>query len=202
VLLIGLTGGIGSGKSTVATMLAERGAVIVDADQIAREVVEPGGPAYQPMIDRFGPDVVRPDGTLDRPAIAAKAFATPEALADLNAITHPAIRAVMAERIAEHVGSDGVVVVDIPLLAEGGPSAYGLVGVIVVDTPVEAAVRRLIDARGLTEVDARARVAAQASREDRRKLADVVIDNAGSRDDLAAQVDEAWARIEALRQRG
>ncbi|HSS10025.1 MAG TPA: dephospho-CoA kinase [Acidimicrobiales bacterium] len=199
MLLVGLTGGIGSGKSTVATLLAERGAAIVDADRIAREVVEPGGPAYQPMIDRFGPGIVLPDGTLDRAAIAAQAFATPDALADLNAITHPAIRATMAERVARHAASGRVVVVDIPLLAEGGPSAYGLRGVIVVDAPVEVAIHRLVEGRGLTEADARARVAAQASREDRRKLADVVIDNAGSREDLVRQVDEVWAWIEALR---
>jgi dephospho-CoA kinase len=201
VLLVGLTGGIGSGKSTVAVMLAERGAVVIDADQIAREVVEPGGPAYQPMIDRFGPAIVRPDQTLDRAAIAAQAFATPEALADLNAITHPAIRATMAERVADQAGTDNVVVVDIPLLAEGGPAAYGLRGVIVVDAPVDVAVHRLVDGRGLSEADARARVAAQVSREDRRKLADVVIDNAGSRELLVRQVDDVWAWIETLRGR-
>jgi dephospho-CoA kinase len=199
VLLVGLTGGIGSGKSTVALMLTARGAVVVDADQIAREVVEPGGPAYQPMIDRFGPKIVRPDKTLDRAAIAAQAFAGPEALADLNGITHPAIRAVMAERIGAQAGTDNVVVVDIPLLAEGGPAAYGLSGVIVVDAPVDVAIQRLVDGRGLSESDARARVAAQASREDRRKLADVVIDNAGSREDLARQVEDVWQWIETLR---
>jgi dephospho-CoA kinase len=198
VLLVGLTGGIGSGKSTVAMMLAERGAVVVDADQIAREVVEPGGPAYQPMIDRFGAEIVRPDKTLDRAAIAAQAFAGADALADLNAITHPAIRTVMAERIAAQANTDNVVVVDIPLLAEGGPAAYGLSGVIVVDAPVEVAIQRLVEGRGLGESDARARVAAQASREDRRKLADVVIDNAGSPDDLARQVDDVWRWIETL----
>ncbi len=201
MLLVGLTGGIGSGKSTVALMLAERGAVLVDADQIAREVVEPGGPAYQPMIDRFGADIIRPDKTLDRAAIAAQAFAGPEALADLNAITHPAIRAVMAERIAAQADTDNVVVVDIPLLAEGGPAAYGLSGVIVVDAPVEVAIQRLVEARGLGETDARARVAAQASREDRRQLADVVIDNGGSRQDLARQVDDVWRWMETLRDR-
>ena len=179
-------------------MLAERGAVVVDADQIAREVVEPGGPAYQPMIDRFGAEIVRPDKTLDRAAIAAQAFAGADALADLNAITHPAIRTVMAERIAAQANTDNVVVVDIPLLAEGGPAAYGLSAVIVVDAPVEVAIQRLVEGRGLGESDARARVAAQASREDRRKLADVVIDNAGSPEDLARQVDDVWRWIETL----
>ena len=198
MLLVGLTGGIGSGKSTVAKLLAERGAVVVDADRIAREVVEPGGPAYQPMIDRFGAEIVLPDKTLDRAAIAAQAFAGTDALADLNAITHPAIRAVMAERIAAQADTDNVVVVDIPLLAEGGPAAYGLSGVIVVDAPVEVAIQRLVEGRGLGESDARARVAAQASREDRRKLADVVIDNAGSPEDLARQVDDVWRWIETL----
>jgi dephospho-CoA kinase len=201
VLLVGLTGGIGSGKSTVAVLLAERGAVVVDADQIAREVVEPGGPAYQPMIERFGPQIVRPDKTLDRAAVAAQAFATPEALVDLNNITHPAIRTVMADRIGEQARTDNVVVVDIPLLAEGGPAAYGLKAVIVVDVPVDVAIQRLVESRGLSESDARARVAAQASREDRRKLADMVIDNAGSRDDLARQIDDVWAWIETLRGR-
>jgi dephospho-CoA kinase len=199
VLMVGLTGGIGSGKSTVAALLAERGAVIIDADRIAREVVAPGGPAYQPMIDHFGPDIVRADGTLDRAAIAARAFAGPEGVKELNGITHPAIRAVMAERIAEQAGTDRVVVLDIPLLAEGGPSAYGLKGVIVVDAPVEVAVGRLVAQRGIPETDARARIAAQVSREDRRRLADIVIDNAGSRDDLAPQIDRVWAWIEGLR---
>jgi dephospho-CoA kinase len=151
------------------------------------------------LSERFGPGIVRPDKTLDRAAIAAQAFATSGAVADLNAITHPAIRAVMAERIAEQAETDNVVVVDIPLLAEGGPSAYGLRGVIVVDAPVDVAVRRLVEGRGLSESDARARVAAQVSREERRKLADMVIDNAGSRDDLTPQIADVWAWIETLR---
>jgi len=196
--MVGLTGGIGSGKSTVADLLAARGAVVVDADRIAREVVEPGGPAYQPMIDHFGPDIVKPDGTLDRPAIAAKAFASPEAVKALNAITHPAIRGVMAQRIAEHAGTDHVVVVDIPLLAEGGPSAYGLAGVIVVDAPVEVALERLVSQRGIPEEDAKARIAAQVSREERLKLADIVVDNTGPRSHLDPQIDRVWEWIESL----
>jgi dephospho-CoA kinase len=199
MLLVGLTGGIGSGKSTVAGLLEARGAVIVDADRIAREVVEPGGPAYQPLIDRFGPSIVRDDGSLDRPAIAAQAFSNPDALKDLNQIPPPAIRDGMAAVVAAQAGTDRVVVLDIPLLAPGTKDSYGVAGVIVVDTPVEVAVDRLVAQRGLSEDDARARVAAQLSREERRKMADVVVDNSGSRDDLTAGVARAWAWIEGLR---
>jgi dephospho-CoA kinase len=199
MLLVGLTGGIGSGKSTVAGMLEARGAVVIDADRIAREVVEPGGPAYQPLIDRFGPSIVRTDGSLDRAAIAAQAFSDPEALKDLNRITHPAISERMAALAAAQAGTDRVVVLDIPLLAPATRDSYGLAGVIVVDTPVEVAVERLVAQRGLSEDDARARVAAQLSRKERRQMADVVIDNAGSRDDLTAGVARAWDWIERLR---
>src|SRR5437899_4703751 len=180
MLLLGLTGGIGAGKSTVAGLLEARGAIIVDADRIARQVVEPGGPAYQPLVDRFGISITRPDGTLDRAALAARAFGDADALADLNRITHPAIRSRMSALVAEHRGTDRVVILDIPLLAPGTRDSYGLAGVMVVDTPVEVAVSRLVGQRGLTEDDARARVAAQLSRQERRAMADVVIDNSGS----------------------
>jgi dephospho-CoA kinase len=199
MLLVGLTGGIGSGKSTVAALLEARGAVLVDADRIARDVVEPDGPAYQPLIDRFGPSIVRPDRTLDRAAIAARAFSDPEALADLNHITHPAIRDRMAALVAAQAGTDRVVVMDIPLLAPATRNSYGLAGVIVVDTPVEVAVERLVAQRGLSEDDARARMAAQLSREERRQLADVVIDNSGPRESLEAAVERAWSWIEGMR---
>jgi dephospho-CoA kinase len=197
VLLVGLTGGIGAGKSTVAELLAARGAVVVDADSIARLVVEPGGPAYQRLIDRFGADIVAADGTLDRAAIASRAFADPATLRDLNAITHPAIRDRMLQCVAAHAGSDRVVVLDIPLLTATTRDQFGLAGVIVVDTPVEVAVGRLVHQRGLSEADARARMAAQISREERRRLADVVVDNSGTPAALEASVEQAWAWIAA-----
>lgn len=197
MLVIGLTGGIGSGKSTVAALLASRGANVVDADLVAREVVEPGRPALAALLERFGPGVVQADGTLDRPALAAVVFADEEARRDLNAIMHPAIGAELQARIAaaREVDPEGVVVLDIPLLAEGGPNRYPLDGVIVVDAPVDLAVARLVEHRGFSERDARARVAAQSTREQRRAIADVVIDNSGGPEDLVAQVDAAWAWI-------
>jgi dephospho-CoA kinase len=196
MLVIGLTGGIGSGKSTVSQLLADRGAVIVDADLIARQVVEPGGPAYQPVVERFGPGVVAADGTLDRPALAAVAFNDPAALADLNAIIHPAVGAVIAERLKAEAETDHVVVLDIPLLVESGRSSAA--AVIVVDCPEEVAIARAV-VRGLAEDNVRRRVAAQASRDERLAKADFVIDNSGSREALDAQVDKAWAWIASLR---
>ena len=201
MLLLGLTGGIGSGKSTVAALLAARGAVVIDADGIAREIVEPGGPAYQPMIDRFGAGIVRADGSFDRGAIAAMVFNDPEALADLNALTHPAIREVVGARIAELEGTDRVVVVDTPLLAETTNPDWGIAGVIVVDVPIEVAVDRLVHQRGLSEADAKARIAAQLSREERRKIADLVIDNSGDRSSLERQVARAWEWVLGLAKR-
>lgn len=192
MLVVGLTGGIGSGKSTVSELFARRGAVVVDADRIAREVAEPGGPAYEGIVERFGPGVVRDDGSLDRAALAAVVFGDDDARADLNRLVHPAVRAVMAERVLAEAGTDHVVVLDIPLLAEGGRDAYGMVAVVVVDCPVEVAVRRLVEQRGMTEADAMARVAAQASREQRRAIADVVIDNSGPLEHLEAEVERAW----------
>jgi dephospho-CoA kinase len=202
VLLIGLTGGIGAGKSSVAGLLAERGAVIVDADTIAREVVEPGTPSYARLVARFGGGVVLADGSgLDRAALAAVVFADPSALRDLNAITHPAIRAQMAQAASAHAGTDTVVVLDIPLLKQETRDQFGIVGVIVVDVPVEVAVSRLVSARGLSEADARARIAAQMSREERLRMADIVIDNTGSRADLDASVARVWEWVEGLRRR-
>jgi dephospho-CoA kinase len=197
VLLLGLTGGIGSGKSTVAARLADLGAVVVDADRIARDVVEPGGPAYQPMIDRFGPEIVRDDGTLDRPKIAQQVFTDPAALADLNAITHPAIREAIGKQVLKHANTDEVVVLDAPLLAETTKPSWGLAGVIVVDTPEEQALDRLVNQRGLTEQDAKSRIKAQATREERKKLADIVIDNSKDRDHLEQEIQRAWQWIQA-----
>ncbi len=198
VVVVAVTGGIGSGKSTVAGLLARRGAFVIDADQIAREVVEPTGPAYQAVADHFGPGVVGGDGLLNRAALAARVFANPAELATLNALTHPAIAAAMAAGLAEHAGTDRFVVVDIPLLDADSKVRYGFAGVIVVDAPAELAVRRLVGQRGLAEADARARIESQIGREERRRLADVIIDNSGTRGELAAAVGEAWSWMERL----
>ncbi len=197
VLLVGLTGGIGSGKSTVAALLAARGAAIVDADQIARELAAPGGAAYRPMIDRFGEDIVLADGTIDRAKVAGRVFNDPQALADLNAITHPKIREELGRRVLEHAASDRIVVMDVPLLAETTRKDWGLAAILVVDTPVEVAVQRLVEQRGMTEDDARARASRQATREERLALADVVIANAGDLGQLEPEVDRAWAWLMA-----
>jgi dephospho-CoA kinase len=190
VLRIGLTGGIGSGKSTVSGLLAGRGAVIVDADRIAREVVEPGTPGLAGVVAAFGSRVLSPDGSLDRPALAAVVFADPAARRELDAIVHPLVRARAAE-LAAAAPSDAVVVNDVPLLVETGQAgAYDLV--LVVEADLETRVARLVR-RGLTEADARARIAAQATDEQRRAVADVVLDNGGTPEDLAAQVDRFWA---------
>jgi dephospho-CoA kinase len=193
VLLIALTGGIGSGKSTVAEGLAARGAAIVDADRVAREVVEPGGPAYAGVVAHFGPGVVRPDGTLDRPALAGLVFGDPEALAELNRLTHPVIGEVIAERLAALEGTDRLVVLDVPLLTAATAAMRQVRGVIVVDVAEGIAVGRLVAHRGFTEADAWARVTAQTSREERRALADLVLDNSGDRVALEAEIDRAWA---------
>ncbi len=197
MLVVGLTGGIGSGKSTVAALLAARGATVIDADVVARQVVEPGTPAFGAVVDRFGPAAVGVDGSLDRQALAAVVFGHPAALADLNAIVHPAVRARIDESVMAHRASGaGVVVVEIPLLVESGRS-YGTVAVIVVDCPEEVALRRLVDGRGMSEDDARRRMAAQASRADRLAAADLVIENTGSVDDLHVAVDRVWAELVA-----
>lgn len=197
MLALGLTGGMGSGKSTVAALLVERGAVVIDADRIAREVVAPGGAAYQPLIDTFGPGIVAADGTIDRAALAAVAFASPESLADLNAITHPAISVVMLERRDAEKDTDHVVVLDIPLLKTIHRELLALEAVIVVDTPVDLALARLVEQRGFTREDAEARMAAQPSRDDRREGADYLIDNSSDREHLVAEVDRVWREIAA-----
>ena len=192
-----LTGGIGSGKSTVASMLASKGAALVDADAIAREVIAPGGPAYGPVIERFGDSVVGPDGTIDRQAVASVVFSDPAALADLNAITHPLIGQIMIERRASAQSRGGVIVLDIPLLRATHREQLGVDVVVVVDTPVEVAIDRLVEHRGFERSDAEARVAAQMSREERRALADFTLDNNRPHEDLAAQVDRLWANLES-----
>ncbi|HEX4217062.1 MAG TPA: dephospho-CoA kinase [Acidimicrobiales bacterium] len=195
MLTVGLTGGIGAGKSAVADLLAERGAVLIDADRIAREVVEPGGPAYQPLVDRFGAAVVGADGGIDRPALAAIVFADPAALADLNAITHPAIGAEMARRKQAAEGTDRVVVLDIPLLKAAHRETMSLDSVVVVDAPVETALTRLVELRGMSREDAEARMAAQVSREERLAGADLVVDNSGDLDHLRNEVERVWAAL-------
>jgi len=200
VLVVGLTGGIGAGKSTVARLLVEHGAQLVDADLIAREVVAPGGPAYQPMVDRFGPGIVAADGTIDRPKVAEQVFGNPEALADLNAITHPAIGVEMIARKDRFDGTDEIVVMDIPLLRAIHREMLSLAAVVVVDTPTEVALERLVTHRGMSREDAEARIGSQIDRASRLEGADLVIDNAGGPDDLAAEVDRTWARLVALRE--
>ena len=197
MLAVGLTGGIGSGKSTVAGLLAERGAVLIDADRIAREVVVPGGPAYGPLVERFGRQILAPDGTIDRGALAEVAFADLDSVAALNGITHPAIGVVMRERLAAEQGTDHVVVLDIPLLTPAHREVLSLDVVVVVDCPVDVAVARLVAQRGFSESDARARVAAQVSRQERLRAADLVIDNSSDRAHLLAEVERVWSTLEA-----
>lgn len=189
MLRVGVTGGIGSGKSTVARLLGELGAVVIDADQVAREVVEPGRPALEAIRKRFGEAVIRDDGSLDRAGLAAIVFPNPDELAALEAITGPAI----AERVAQRraaVSHDDVTVFDMPLLVEHGLWVHEHL-TIVVGAEAETRVRRLVE-RGLDENDARARIATQATDADRLAVADVWIDNNGTPDDLSSQVDELW----------
>ena len=195
VIVIGLTGGIGAGKSTVAQRLAARGAVVVDADRIAREVVMPGQPGFEAIVERFGPGMVSSDGTLDRSALATVVFSDAEARRDLEKITHPAIQGEMARRMLEHAESDRVVLLDIPLLKERRDH---MAGVIVVDVPEETAISRLVTFRDFDEADARARVGAQISREDRRAIADIVIDNSGDSEQLEREIERAWAWVTSL----
>ncbi len=193
MILVGLTGGIGAGKSTVSAMLAERGAVIVDADQIARDLQSPGSPVLDSMAERFGEHIVCDDGSLDRAAVAAIVFNDEAALKDLNGIVHPAMQAEIQRQIDEHRSTDRVVVLDFPLLGEN--PRQGLAATVVVDIPVDVAVRRLVDQRGMDEADARARINSQISRDERLATATHVLDNGGDRDSLTAQVDELWQQL-------
>lgn len=194
--LIGLTGGIGSGKSSVSAALARRGARIVDADVIVRELQSPGTVVFAEMVDRFGPGIVAEDGSLDRQAVADIVFHDEQALADLGVIVHPRVHQEIERRVAEAEGTDDVVVLDIPLLDRSGWP--GLLGTVVVDLDPDVAVERLVEHRGFTETDARARIAAQIDRSDRLELADFVVDNGGTLADLEAQVDRLWAWIAGL----
>jgi dephospho-CoA kinase len=192
MLAVGLTGGIGSGKSAVADLLVQRGAVLIDADQVAREVVAPGGPAYQPLIDRFGTGIVAPDGTIDRPTLAAVAFANEETRLELNAITHPAIGIAMIAARDALADSDRIVVLAIPLLTAVHRGTVKLHEVVVVDCPVEIALERLLKHRGFDRADAEARIRAQISRDERKKEADYVLDNSGDLAALHAEVAKLW----------
>lgn len=195
MLVVGLTGGIGAGKSTVAELLAERGAVTVDADEVARAVVEPGQSALVKLVDRFGPGILDTDGRLDRAALAKLAFVDDESRRDLEAITHPEINTEFGRRVAA-APSDAIVVLDVPLLAESEQArkrAYETV--IVVEAPREVRMARL-EARGVDRADAEARMAAQAGDDERRKIATYVIDNSGDRAALERQIDELWADLQ------
>jgi dephospho-CoA kinase len=191
---VGLTGGVASGKSTVAAMLAELGAVVVDADLGAREVVAPGQPALEEIVAAFGPGVLQPDGSLDRQRLADLVFDDAEARARLNDITHPRVRAWMAERMraAAAAGAE-VVVLDIPLLYESGLTE-GLDAVVVAYAPVEVQFRRAVD-RGMEGADVRARIKAQLPIDQKRALATLVVDNSGSREQTRAAVEAAWPTL-------
>ena len=196
MIRIGLTGGIGAGKSTVAELLRRRGAVVIDADAIARELVEPGGPALDKLVDAFGPGILAADGSLSRGELARLAFADPSATERLNAIMHPLIRAESQRRLESAAGS-AVVVYDMPLLVETGQQDL-VDAVLVVDVPEAVQLERAVGSRGLDQHDVRRRMAVQASRAERLASADHVIDNSGSPEDTERQVQEMWDAINAV----
>jgi len=198
MILVGLTGGIGSGKSTVSEMLAARGAEIVDADVITREVQRPGSPVIDKIVERFGDSVVDSHGALIRPALAEIVFSDADALRDLNGIVHPAVAKEMNRRVEDARTTGTILVLDIPLLTEN--PRKGLQGKIVVDVPPDVQVERLVRYRGFSEDDARARISRQASREERLKDADFVVDNSGDVEDLDAQIERLWTWLTSLPQ--
>jgi dephospho-CoA kinase len=190
MLKVGLTGGIGAGKSEVSRLLVEHGAVLIDADRIAREVVAPGTPGLAAVVEAFGENVLTADGSLDRPKLGSIVFADPAKLAVLNSIVHPLVGA-RSRELEEAAAADAVVIHDVPLLTENGLAPlYDLV--VVVDASPENQLDRLVRLRGMTEADARARMAAQATREQRREIADIVIDNDVPLDALHKRVAEVW----------
>ncbi|MFJ8145226.1 dephospho-CoA kinase [Streptomyces sp. NPDC096094] len=193
MLSVGLTGGIGVGKSEVSRLLVEYGAVLIDADRIAREVVAPGTPGLAAVVEAFGEEVLTEDGGLDRPKLGSIVFADPEKLAALNSIVHPLVGD-RSRALEEAAAEDAVVVHDVPLLTENGLAPLYDV-VVVVDAEPATQLDRLVRLRGMTEQDARARMAAQATREQRRKIADVVIDNDVPLDELRRRVEEVWAEL-------
>lgn len=190
MILVGLTGGIGSGKSVVSAQLASHGAVVIDADVVVRQLQQPGQEVLRRMVERFGSEILSDSGHLDRARLAEHVFGNQQALQDLNGIVHPAVGKEMQRRIDEYRSTDAVVVLDIPLLIEN--PRRGLSATVVVDLDPEIAVERLVAQRGLSEADARSRMARQAPRAVRRAMADWIIDNSGSRLDLARQISQAW----------
>lgn len=193
MLRVGLTGGIGSGKSEVSRRLRERGALVIDADVLAREVVAPGTEGLAAVAEEFGDQVLAADGTLDRSLLAKRVFADPAARQRLERIIHPRVRA-RAAQLEAAAAADAVVVHDIPLLVEtGGQHGFDLV--VVVDAPQEEQLRRLESTRGISRHDAESRIAAQAPRAQRLAAADLVIDNSGSLEDLEAAVDDLWQQL-------
>lgn len=198
MILVGLTGGIGSGKSTVSSLLESKGAIIIDADAIVREVQLPGSPVLAKLSEKFGPEVLASDGSLDRQAVANIVFTDPDALKALNAIVHPAVGIEMNRRMIEQRTTEHVVILDIPLLTEN--PREGLQGKIVVDVPVEVQVERLTRFRGFDEADARARIGRQATREQRLATADFVVDNSGDLSALEPQIEKLWEWLVSLPQ--
>jgi dephospho-CoA kinase len=197
MLLVGLTGGIGAGKSSVAALLADRGAVILDADQVARDVVEPDQPAFTALVERFGSEIVGVDGRLDRPKLAEIAFATDGGTADLNEIVHPAVGKEFLARM-QGAPAEAIVVCDVPLLVESETArSRGYEYVIVVEAPLETRLDRL-EERGVARNDAVARIAQQATDEERRAIATHLVDNAGDREQLEAQIDAIWKDLQRL----
>lgn len=192
--LIGLTGGIGSGKSTVSSQLQALGAVVIDADAVVRELQEPGEPVFDLMVQRWGEEIVRDDGTLDRAAVADIVFSDSDELAALEAIVHPVLQCEIKHRIAGRADSDDIVILDMALIAEKD-NPYGVKEIIVVDLSPSEQIRRLVAYRDFTTEDAGKRIAAQASRDARLSIADHVIDNSGDLDALAAQVSQLWDRL-------
>lgn len=196
MLLVGLTGGIGSGKTTVARMLEERGAVVFDADVLARDAVAPGTPGHDRVVERFGPNVLAPGGDIDREALASVVFSDPAARRDLEAIVHPEVRRLFAESTEEFRGTDAVVVFSAPLLVETGMhTAFEVL--VVVSAPVEMQVDRLLRDRGMSEPAIRERIGAQLPLEDKAEVADILIDNEGTVEELEGQVERVWTELRA-----
>ncbi len=200
MLLLGLTGGIGSGKSTVSAELARRGAIVIDADLVVRELQSPGGAVLAAMVEHFGDGILADDGTLNRQAVADIVFNDPEQLKALNAIVHPKVGEEIDGRIEAQRDTDNVVILDVPLLVES--KAYETEGIIVVDTDPEIAVQRLVEFRGFNADDARARMKLQATREERRAVAAFIVPNDGTQEELMVHIDECWDWIQSKRNVG
>jgi dephospho-CoA kinase len=200
MLLLGLTGGIGSGKSTVSAEFARRGAIVIDADLVVRELQSPGGAVLAAMVEHFGDTILAADGTLNRQSVADIVFNDPEQLKALNAIVHPKVGEEIDGRIEAQRESDNVVILDVPLLVES--KAYETEGIIVVDTDPEIAVQRLVEFRGFNADDARARMKLQATREERRAVAAFIVPNDGTQEDLMTHIEECWIWIQSKRNAG